>query len=153
MASIPAYATGFAVFDRQQLSAESFDAGRAEARDELAVVFFRGLECLNCGLNCEIARKTMPVQPDTIRALSFRWFHSNVYEHREPDQRSMLYGAPAWLFFYRGKRLAPATGWHDLGRFEAASLPRGRRFGPSTRKRVRTPIDRLRAKVRPIEKN
>ncbi len=102
MASIPAYATGFAVFDRQQLSAESFDAGRAEARDELAVVFFRGLECLNCGLNCEIARKTMPVQPDTIRALSFRWFHSNVYEHREPDQRSMLYGAPAWLFFYRG---------------------------------------------------
>jgi hypothetical protein len=74
MASIPAYATGFAVFDRQQLSAESFDAGRAEARDELAVVFFRGLECLNCGLNCEIARKTKPVQPDTIRALSFVGF-------------------------------------------------------------------------------
>jgi hypothetical protein len=32
----------------------------------------------------------------------------------------MLHGAPTWFFFYRGKRLGRATGWHGLGQFEAA---------------------------------
>jgi hypothetical protein len=40
VANIPADATAFAVLGMQQLSAESFDAGLAEAGDELAVVFF-----------------------------------------------------------------------------------------------------------------
>jgi hypothetical protein len=40
MANIPVDATAFAVLGRQELSAESFDAGLAEAGDELAVVFF-----------------------------------------------------------------------------------------------------------------
>ncbi len=33
----------------------------------------------------------------------------------------MLHGVPTWFFFYRGKRLGPATGWHGLGQFEAAA--------------------------------
>ncbi len=32
----------------------------------------------------------------------------------------MLHGVPTWFFFYRGKRLGRATGWHGLGQFEAA---------------------------------
>jgi hypothetical protein len=100
----------------QELSAETFDAGLEPAADELAVVFFWGFECFNC----EIAKKAMLAKPDEIRALRLKWFHSNVYEHRDLGRRFMLHGVPTWFFFYRGKRLGRATGWHGLGQFEAA---------------------------------
>jgi thiol:disulfide interchange protein len=116
MAKIPVDATAFSAFDMQELSAESFDASLAEAGDQLAVVFFWGLDCFNC----EIAKKAMLAQPDAIRALGLRWFHSNVYEHRELGRRFMLHGVPTWFFFHRGKRLGRATGWHGLAQFEAA---------------------------------
>ncbi|WP_345812938.1 thioredoxin family protein [Paraburkholderia sp. PREW-6R] len=116
MANIPVDATAFAVFGMQELSAASFDAALAEAGDELALVFFWGLDCFNC----EIAKKAMLAQPDAIRALGLTWFHSNVYEHRELSRRFMLHGVPTWFFFHRGKRLGRATGWHGLAQFEAA---------------------------------
>lgn len=102
MANIPVDVTAFAAFEMQALSAESFDAGLAGAGDELAVVFFWGLDCFNC----EIAKKAMLAQPDAIRALGLKWFHSNVYEHRELGRRFTLHGVPTWFFFYRGNRLA-----------------------------------------------
>ena len=80
------------------------------------MVFFWGLDCFNC----EIAKKAMLAQPEAIRALGLRWFHSNVYEHRELGRRFMLHGVPTWFFFHRGKRLGRATGWHGLGQFQAA---------------------------------
>ncbi|HEX7934611.1 MAG TPA: thioredoxin family protein [Paraburkholderia sp.] len=116
MANIPVDATAFAAFDMKELSADSFDASLAEAGDELAVVFFWGLDCFNC----EVAKKAMLAQPEAIRALGLRWFHSNVYEHRELGRRFMLHGVPTWFFFHRGKRLGRATGWHGLGQFQAA---------------------------------
>ncbi|XUW88937.1 thioredoxin family protein [Burkholderia sp. M6-3] len=116
MAKIPVDATAFSAFDMQELSAESFDASLAEAGDQLAVVFFWGLDCVNC----EIAKKAMLAQPDAIHALGLRWFHSNVYEHRELGRRFVLHGVPTWFFFHRGKRLGRATGWHGLAQFEAA---------------------------------
>ncbi|MGF6903415.1 hypothetical protein P3T22_004701 [Paraburkholderia sp. GAS348] len=82
----------------------------------MAVVFFRGLDCFNC----EIVKKATSAQPDAIRALGFRWFHSNVNEHREPGRRFMPHGVPTRFLFYRGKRLGRATGWQGLGQFEAA---------------------------------
>ncbi|CAH2779498.1 MAG: Thiol-disulfide isomerase and thioredoxins [uncultured Caballeronia sp.] len=117
MVNIPVGATAFAVFDMQELSAETFDAGLESAADELAVVFFWGFECFNC----EIAKKAMLAKPDEIQALGLKWFHSNVYyEHRDLDRRFMLHGVPTWFFFHRGKRLGRATGWYGLGQFEAA---------------------------------
>ncbi|CEJ96168.1 Thiol-disulfide isomerase and thioredoxins [Caballeronia glathei] len=116
MANIPVDATAFSVFGMQELDAGNFDAGLAAAGDELAVVFFWGVDCFNC----EIAKKAMLQKPDEIRALGMKWFHSNVYEHRELGRRFMLHGVPTWFFFYRGKRLGRATGWHGLGQFEAA---------------------------------
>jgi hypothetical protein len=116
MTSIPVDATAFSVFDMQELSAETFDAGLVSAGDELAVVFFWGFECFNC----EIAKKAMLTQPDAIRALGLKWFHCNVYEHRELGRRFLLHGVPTWFFFHRGKRLGRATGWHGIGQFEAA---------------------------------
>ncbi|CAB3769889.1 hypothetical protein LMG29542_06215 [Paraburkholderia humisilvae] len=100
----------------QELSADLFDAGLESAGDELAVVFFWGFDCFNC----EIAKKAMLARPDAIRALGLRWFHSNVYEHRELGRRFLLHGVPTWFFFHRGKRLGRATGWHGLAQFEAA---------------------------------
>ncbi|ALP62070.1 MULTISPECIES: thioredoxin family protein [Paraburkholderia] len=116
MAGIPVDGTAFAAFDMQALSADTFDAGIQSAGDDLAVVFFWGLDCFNC----EIAKKAMLSQPDAIRALGLRWFHSNVYEHRELGRRFLLHGVPSWFFFHRGKRLGRATGWHGLAQFEAA---------------------------------
>ncbi len=116
MTSVPVDSTAFAVFDMQALDAAGFDAGVASAGDELAMVFFWDVDCFNC----EIAKKAMLAQPDAIRVLGLRWFHSNVYEHRELGKRFGLHGVPTWFFFHRGKRLGRATGWHGLQQFEAA---------------------------------
>jgi hypothetical protein len=116
MAGIPVDSAAFAAFDMQELTAETFDAGLQSAGEDLAVVFFWGLDCYNC----EIAKKALLAQPDVIRALGLRWFHSNVYEHRDLGRRFMLHGVPTWFFFHRGKRLGRATGWHGLAQFEAA---------------------------------
>jgi hypothetical protein len=116
VAGIPVDSTAFAAFDMEELTANTFDAGIQSAGDDLAVVFFWGLDCFNC----EIAKKAMLAQPDAIRALGLRWFHSNVYEHRELGRRFLLHGVPTWFFFHRGKRLGRATGWHGLAQFEAA---------------------------------
>ncbi|OXH84309.1 thiol reductase thioredoxin, partial [Burkholderia multivorans] len=106
----------FDAFGMQPLSADTFDAGIAGAGDALAVVFFWGVDCFNC----EIAKKAMLAQPDAIRALGLKWFHCNVYEHRELGHRFGLHGVPTWFFFHRGKRLGRATGWHGLAQFQAA---------------------------------
>ncbi|MDE1183386.1 thioredoxin family protein [Paraburkholderia sp.] len=116
MTAIPVDATAFAVFDMQEVSGASLDAALAGAGDELAVVFFWGLDCFNC----EIAKKAMLARPDAIHALGLRWFHSNVYEHRELGRRFLLHGVPTWFFFFRGKQLGRATGWHGFAQFEAA---------------------------------
>jgi hypothetical protein len=116
MTGIPVDSTAFAAFDMQELTPDTFDAGLQSAGGDLAVVFFWGLDCFNC----EMAKKAMLAQPDAIRALGLRWFHSNVYEHRDLGRRFMLHGVPTWFFFCRGKRLGRATGWHGLAQFEAA---------------------------------
>ncbi len=124
MANIPVDSTAFAVFGMQELSAASFDAALAEAGDELAVVFFWGLDCFNC----EIAKKAMLAQPDAIRALGLKWFHSNVYEHRELGRRFMLHGVPTWLLLPRqaarpGNRLARPRAIPGRGRGRAGEDP------------------------------
>ncbi|APR36882.1 thioredoxin family protein [Paraburkholderia sp. SOS3] len=116
MARISVDPSAFAAFGMQELTADTFDAGLQSAGDELAVVFFWGFDCFNC----EIAKKAMLAKPDEIRALGLRWFHSNVYEHRELGRRFLLHGVPTWFFFHRGKRLGRATGWHGIAQFEAA---------------------------------
>lgn len=106
----------FDAFAMQAVDGSTIDAAIAAAGEDLVCVFFWGVDCFNC----EIAKKAMLQKPDEIRALGMKWFHSNVYEHRELGRRFMLHGVPTWFFFYRGKRLGRATGWHGLGQFEAA---------------------------------
>lgn len=98
------------------LTADDFDAGLREAGDALAVVFFWGVDCFNC----DVAKKAMLAQADAVRALNLAWFHSNVYDHRELGRRFTLHGVPTWYFFFRGKTLGRATGWHGLAQFSAA---------------------------------
>jgi hypothetical protein len=64
----------------------------------------------------------------------------------------MLHGVSTWFFFYRGKRLGQATGWHGLGQFEAASRSRGTGSVRPMWSAVRQTVKKA-AKVRPIEKN
>ena len=109
-------ATAFSVFDMQEVTADTIDEVLASAGDALAAVFFWGVDCFNC----EIAKKAMLAQPEAIRSLGLAWFHANVYEHPELGRRFVLHGVPTWFFFYRGKRLGRATGWHGLAQFSAA---------------------------------
>lgn len=109
-------ATAFSVFGMREVTADTIDEALAGAGDELAVVFFWGVDCFNC----EIAKKAMLAQPEAICALGLAWFHANVYEHRELGRRFVLHGVPTWFFFHRGKRLGRATGWHGLAQFTAA---------------------------------
>ena len=127
MAGIPVDSTAFAVFDMQELTASTFDAGVQSAGEELALVFFWGLDCFNC----EVAKRAMLAQREAIRGLGLRWFHSNVYEHRELGRRFLLHGVPTWFFFHRGKRLGRATGWHGLAQFEAAVCAARERIRPA----------------------
>lgn len=120
MAGVAVDSTAFAVFDMRELTADTFDAGLQSAGDDLAVVFFWGLDCFNC----EIAKKAMLAQPDAIRALGLRWFHSNVYEHRALGRRFTLHGV---------RRGSSSTG---------ASASGGRRAGMGWRS-SRRPLPRL----------
>lgn len=116
MSAQPVDTTAFSAFEMQDVNVETFDAALASAGDALAVVFFWGVDCFNC----EIAKKAMLKEPDAIRSLGLKWFHANVYEHRELGRRFMLHGVPTWFFFHRGKRLGRATGWHGMAQFAAA---------------------------------
>ena len=131
MAGIPVDATAFAVFDMQELSAETFDAGLESAADDLAVVFFWGFECFNC----EIAKKAMLARPDEIRALGLKWFHSNVYEHRDLGRRFLLHRVPHGF----SSTAASASGERRDGMGLASSRPPlqppARRFACSKRRR------------------
>ncbi|SDV49459.1 thioredoxin family protein [Chitinasiproducens palmae] len=114
--TVPVDHAAFETFAMRELDAENFDAGLAEAGDELAVVFFWGLDCFNC----EIAKKAMLAQPEAIRALDLRWYHANVYAQPALGRRFALHGVPTWFFFHRGKRLGRATGWHGIAQFRTA---------------------------------
>ncbi|WCM20407.1 thioredoxin [Paraburkholderia bryophila] len=149
MANLSVDATAFAVFDMQKLSADSLDAGLAAAGDELAAVFFRGSDCFNC----EIAKKAMLAQPETLRAPGLRWLRRKVYEHCDLGRRFMLHGVPTRFFFYRGKRLGRATGWHGPGQFEGAVCAKVRALRPVVRRATREKAVKEAEKVRPIEKN
>jgi hypothetical protein len=118
--------TAFSAFDMREVTPETFDAALASAGDELAVVFFWGVDCFNC----EIAKKAMLAAPEAIRAQGLKWFHSNVYEHRELGRRFVLHGVPTWFFFHRGKRLGRATGWHGIAQFAAAVEAARAKIGP-----------------------
>lgn len=110
--------SAFATFSMDALDPANFDECVAASGDALVVVFFWGVQCFNC----EIAKKAMLANPERIKALGLRWFHSNIYEHRELGQRFALHGVPSWFFFYHGKKLGRATGWHGIGEFEGAVL-------------------------------
>lgn len=106
----------FEAFSMQALTTETFDEGLREAGDALAVVFFWGVDCFNC----EVAKKTMLAQRETIDALGLRWFHANVYADMSLAKRFALHGVPTFFFFHEGKKLGRATGWHGLPQFRLA---------------------------------
>jgi hypothetical protein len=112
------------------------------------VVFFWSLD----GFNCEIARKAMLAQPGAIRALGLKWFCSKVHEHRELGRRFMLHGVSTWFFFYRGERPGRATGRHTPGNSRQRAGRPGKRSGPPLPQAAGKLMERIRAKVRPIEK-
>jgi hypothetical protein len=64
--------------------------------------------------------KAMLTNADSIHALDLHWLHVDVYAHSELGCRYGLHGIPVFMFFYQGKKLGRATGWHGNTQFEAA---------------------------------
>ncbi|MFK0379087.1 thioredoxin family protein [Pandoraea sp. NPDC090278] len=108
--------TAFEAFSMHELTAATFDEGLRTAGDDLAVVFFWGVDCFNC----EVAKKTMLAQREAIEALGLRWFHANVYADMALGRRFALHGVPTFFFFHAGKKLGRATGWQGLPQFRLA---------------------------------
>ncbi|WP_237165160.1 thioredoxin family protein [Pandoraea vervacti] len=108
--------TAFEAFSMRELSAGTFDDGLRDAGDDLAVVFFWGVDCFNC----EVAKKTMLAHREAIEALGLRWFHANVYADMALARRFALHGVPTFFFFHAGRKLGRATGWHGLPQFRLA---------------------------------
>ncbi|ODP33941.1 thioredoxin family protein [Pandoraea sp. ISTKB] len=106
----------FEAFSMRELTAGTFDDGLREAGDDLAVVFFWGVDCFNC----EVAKKAMLAQREAIEALGLRWFHANVYADMALGRRFALHGVPTFFFFHAGKKLGRATGWQGLPQFRLA---------------------------------
>lgn len=109
--------SAFAELGMQEVDESSIDGALEAAGERLVCVFCWGVDCFNC----EIAKKAMLAQPDSIRALDLAWLHANVYAHPKLGQRFGLHGIPVFLFFHRGKKLGRATGWHGLAQFQAAT--------------------------------
>lgn len=109
-------ANAFAAFDMAGVDGASIDAALAQAGERLVCVFFWGDDCFNC----DIAKTAMLARPELIRALDLVWLHANVYADRELGMRFGLHGIPVFMFFWRGKKLGSATGWHGIAQFEAA---------------------------------
>lgn len=114
----PVDASAFAEFAMREVDGNSIDDAIAIASDgdSLVCVFFWGIDCFNC----EMAKKAMLARPEPIRALGLIWLHANVYAHPELGRRFGLHGIPVFMFFYKGKKLGRATGWHGHAQFEAA---------------------------------
>jgi hypothetical protein len=114
VAKLTVDAAAFTVFEMQELSADSFDAG-------LEAAGWRW--CFSGGSTASAVkwrRRRCWRSPRRFARSGSNGSHSNVYKHRELGRRFMLHGVPTWFFFDRGKRLGRATGWHGLGQFEAA---------------------------------
>ncbi|MDF3835941.1 thioredoxin family protein [Cupriavidus basilensis] len=106
----------FDAFGMLEVDGQDIDAAIAGAGDTLVCVFFWGVDCFNC----EMAKKAMLANPEPVHALELHWLHANVYAHPELGKRFGLHGVPVFMFFYKGKKLGRATGWHGHGQFAAA---------------------------------
>jgi hypothetical protein len=92
----------------------------------------------------------MLAQPDAIRALGLKWFHSSVYAHREPGRRCMACrrGFSSIVASVRpGDRLA----W-PLGSSRRPSRRRVRKSGPPETKAMQA-CRKFAPRAQAIEKN
>lgn len=106
----------FDLLDMLEVDHDSMESELEGAGDKLVCMFFWGVDCYNC----DIAKKAMISDAESIRQLGLLWLHTNVYGYPALARRYGLYGIPVFMFFHRGKKLGRATGWHGMGQFVAA---------------------------------
>ncbi|RKT26115.1 hypothetical protein B0G69_1848 [Paraburkholderia sp. RAU2J] len=113
------------------------------------MALFRRLD----GFNFELARKAMLAQPDAIRAVGLKRFYSKVHEHRETGRRFMLHGVRSGFSFtaasgQAGRLVGTGEAIRGSGRSGPGKAPARRSRGQGGKS-----MERIREKVRPIEKN
>lgn len=108
--------SAFTVLDMQEVDRHSIDDAIARAGDNLVCIFFWGEQCYNC----DVAKRAILAQPDTLKAHNLTWLHANVYADPPLGLRFGLHGIPVFMFFHHGKKLGRATGWHGYAQFQAA---------------------------------
>lgn len=85
----------------EQLDVNNFEERLKNHEQELVGIFFWGHDCPNC----EIAKSRLSEEAEAMNTSGLKWFHVNTYENFELGTRFGLFGIPAFLFFYQGKRL------------------------------------------------
>lgn len=106
----------FTRFGMRRVSADTLDAALLDAGERLVCIFCWGVQCFNC----EVAKKAMLAAPMPIDALDLAWLHGNVYADPALGMRFGLHGIPVFVFYFKGRKLGAATGWHGMAQFEAA---------------------------------
>lgn len=115
----------FAKFGMQEVHSSTLQDQLDAAGERLVCIFCWGVDCFNC----EVAKKAMLAKPDAIAALDLTWMHGNVYADRDLAMKFGLHGIPVFVFYFKGKKLGVATGWHGQSQFEMAVANARRKAG------------------------
>lgn len=97
-----------AVFEKLEmirLRETDFDSALEASSSKLTCVFFWGHDCPNC----EVAKRMLLQEAESVKALGLNWYHVNTYEDSELGTRFGLFGIPTFLFFFQGKKLGKIT--------------------------------------------
>ncbi len=102
------------VFDQLEMksfSAESLEAVKNE--EGLKILFLWGYDCPNC----EVAKRSLSNEIETVKELPFKWYHCNVYEDYEVSLHFGLHGIPTFFFYSGSKRLGRLTSYPGFEAF------------------------------------
>lgn len=110
----------FSTFSPQLIESSNFDEelNKEQNSGKIVCVFMWGHDCPNC----DIAKRVLTDQKESLNQLSLRWYHANIYNDFALATRFGLFGIPVFLFFKDGKKLgkiSPFPGFAPF--FEAVS--------------------------------
>jgi thiol-disulfide isomerase/thioredoxin len=95
------------------LNKNDFDSEIMRHDDRLKCVFFWGHNCPNC----EIAKRNLNDNLETIQERGIHWYHVNVYDDSDLGTRFGLHGIPVFIFFKNGRGLGRITSFPGMEPF------------------------------------
>jgi thioredoxin-like negative regulator of GroEL len=89
-----------------------------DTSDQIFGLYLWGHNCPNC----EVAKKMLSLEHQSVLELNLKWLHGDVYTHPELGTRFGLHGIPTFLFFKNGKKLGRISPFPGIEPFLEALL-------------------------------